>query len=205
MASKFLKKQILIEFIVLLFFLFVVIYSYFAITNEQGEKLDSVDGVVAVLNDSSFDKLELLSDGQGLRQDAISYAVTNNNNSSKTYNVVMNYTFNTLVDLDIDKDGIYYYENLEVDINNEWKNNKDYWDGTACIVGEYTFKPFSFFKTEDQLVAFAAAKYKSLNNKYMALLNELNDKTAKTWKSLIIKKKQKKAKAKIRELQEDFE
>lgn len=89
MASKFLKKQILVEFIVLLFFLFVVIYSYFAITNEQGEKLDSVDGVVAVLNDSSFDKLELLSDGQGLRQDAISYAVTNNNDSSKTYNVVI--------------------------------------------------------------------------------------------------------------------
>ena len=69
---------------------------------------------------------------------------------------------------------------------------------------EYTFKPFSFFKTEDQLVAFAAAKYKSLNNKYMALLNELNDKTAKTWKNLIIEKKQKKAKAKIRKLQEDF-
>ena len=124
---------------------------------------------------------------------------------NKTYNVIMNYTFNTLVDLDIDKDGIYYYENLEVDINNEWKNNKDYWDGTACIVGEYTFKPFSFFKTEDQLVAFAVAKYKSLNNKYIALLNELNDKTAKTWKNLIIKKKQKKAKSKIREIQEDFE
>lgn len=33
----------------------------------------------------------------------------------------MNYSFNTLVDLDIDKDGIYYYENLEVDINNDWK------------------------------------------------------------------------------------
>lgn len=124
---------------------------------------------------------------------------------NKTYNVVMNYSFNTLVDLDIDKDGIYYYENLEVDINNKWKNNKDYWDGTACIVGEYTFKPFSFFKTEDQLVAFASAKYNFLNNKYMALLNELNDKTAKTWKNLIIKKKQKKAKSKIRNLQEDFE
>ena len=39
----------------------------------------------------------------------------------------------------------------------------------------------------------------------MALLNELNDKTAKTWKNLIIKKKQKKAKSKIRNLQEDFE
>lgn len=124
---------------------------------------------------------------------------------NKTYNVVMNYSFNTLVDLDIDKDGIYYYENLEVDINNKWKNNKDYWDGTACIVGEYTFKTFSFFKTEDQLVAFASAKYNFLNNKYMALLNELNDKTAKTWKNLIIKKKQKKAKSKIRNLQEDFE
>lgn len=124
---------------------------------------------------------------------------------NKTYNVVMDSSFNTLVDLDIDKAGIYYYENLEVDINNKWKNNKDYWDGTACIVSEYTFKPFSFFKNEDQLVAFAAAKYKSLNNKYMVLLNELNDKTAKTWKNLIIKKKQKKAKSKIRELQEDFE
>lgn len=124
---------------------------------------------------------------------------------NKTYNVVMNFSLNTLVDLDTNKEGIYYYENLEVDINNDWKDNKDYWDGTACIVGEYTFKPFSFFKTEDRLVSFAAAKYIMLNNKYMALLNELNDKTAKTWKNLIIKKKHKKAKAKIRELQEDFE
>lgn len=146
--------------------------------------------------------------GRGLSYGFYNNATKNNRAEwihNKTYNVVMNYSFNTLVDLDIDKDGIYYYENLEVDINNDWKNNKDYWDGTACIVGEYTFKPFSFFKTEDQLVEFAAAKYKSLNNKYMALLNELNDKTAKTWKNLIIKKKQKKAKAKIRELQEDFE
>lgn len=146
--------------------------------------------------------------GRGLSYGFYNNATKNNGIEwihSKTYNVVMNYSFNTLVDLDIDKDGIYYYENLEVDINNKWKNNKDYWDGTACIVGEYTFKPFSFFKTEDQLVAFASAKYKSLNNKYMALLNELNDKTAKTWKNLIIKKKQKKAKSKIRELQEDFE
>ena len=39
----------------------------------------------------------------------------------------------------------------------------------------------------------------------MALLNELNDKTAKTWKSLIIKKKNRKVKTKIRDLQEDFE
>lgn len=145
--------------------------------------------------------------GRGLSYGFYNNATKNNRAEwihNKTLNVVMNYSFNTLVDLDIDKDGIYYYENLEVDINNDWKNNKDYWDGTACIVGEYTFKPFSFFKTEDQLVAFAAAKYKSLNNKYMALLNELNDKTAKTWKNLIIKKKQKKAKAKIRKLQEDF-
>ena len=94
---------------------------------------------------------------------------------------------------------------IKEEMLNEWKNNKDYWDGTACIVGEYTFKPFSFFKTEEQLISFAASKYNLLNNKYMALLNELNDKTAKTWKNLIIKKKQKKAKSKIREIQEDFE
>ena len=146
--------------------------------------------------------------GSGLSYGFYNNASTNNRATwihNKTYNVVMNYSFNTLVDLDIVKNGIYYYENLEVGINNKWKNNKDYWDGTACIVGEYTFKPFSFFKTEDQLVEFAAAKYNSLNNKYMALLNELNDKTTKTWKNLIIKKKQKKAKAKIRKLQEDFE
>lgn len=146
--------------------------------------------------------------GSGLSYGFYNNATKNNKAEwihNKTYNVVMNYSFNTLVDLDIDKDGIYYYENLEVGINNKWKNNKDYWDGTACIVGEYTFKPFSYFKTEDQLVAFAAAKYKSLNDKYIALLNELNDKTTKTWKNLIIKKKQKKAKSKIRNLQEDFE
>lgn len=89
MASGFLKKQIIIEFIVLFFFLLVIVYSYFTITNDNGEKLNSVDGVVTVLNDSNFEKLELLSDGQGLRQNAISYAVTNNNDFSRKYNVVI--------------------------------------------------------------------------------------------------------------------
>ena len=89
MASNFLKKQIIIEFTVLFFFLLVIVYSYFTITNDNGEKLNSVDGVVTVLNDSNFEKLELLSDGQGLRQNAISYAVTNNNDSSRKYNVVI--------------------------------------------------------------------------------------------------------------------
>ena len=115
--------------------------------------------------------------GRGLSYGFYNNATKNNRAElihNKTLNVVMNYSFNTLVDLDIDKDGIYYYENLEVDINNDWKNNKDYWDGTACIVGEYTFKPFSFFKTEDQLVPFAAPNSTPSNNTYMPLLNELN-------------------------------
>ena len=170
-----------------------------------------VEQVLRTTNDSYMPLINWVNtpcSGRGLSYGFYNNATRNKQAEwihNKTYNIVMNYTFNTLVDLDIDKDGIYYYENLEVHINNEWKNNKDYWDGTACIVGEYTFKPFSFFKSEDKLVAFAVAKYNFLNNKYMAMLNELNDKTAKTWKNIIIKKKQKKAKAKIRELQEDFE
>ena len=61
---------------------------------------------------------------------------------NKTYNIVMNYTFNTLVDLDIDKDGIYYYENLEVDINNDWKDYNDYWDGCTSRLKTDDFTPY---------------------------------------------------------------
>ena len=208
------------------------------ITNKCG--MTCVEQILRTTDDNYIPLINWIKSpcrGRGLSYGFYNNATKNNRAEwihNKTYNVVMNYSFNTLVDLDIDKDGIYYYENLEVDINNDWKKkliilkfcfilnfiidktisiyynmrtflyqSKDLVSSCSHLC-EYTFKPFSFFKTEDQLVAFAAAKYKSLNNKYMALLNELNDKTAKTWKNLIIKKKQKKAKAKIRKLQEDF-
>ena len=124
---------------------------------------------------------------------------------NKTYSTINDKSLNTLLDLDFERQGIYYYENLELGINNEWKNHPDYWDGTTCIMGEYIFKPFEVFKNDDQVIAFCTAKYKMLDNKYKTLLNELSNKTAKTWSNLIIQKKKKKAKTKIRELQEDFE
>ena len=48
--------------------------------------------------------------GRGLSYGFYNNATKNNRAEwihNKTYNVVMNYSFNTLVDLDIDKDGIY--------------------------------------------------------------------------------------------------
>ena len=109
-ASNTLKKQIIVELFVLIFFVFAVIYSYFAITKSQSNDIKTFDGMVVVLNDTNFNKLEVLSDGQGLKQNAISYAVTNNNEDSKRYNVIVypdNHNEEILENIRISVDDIY--------------------------------------------------------------------------------------------------
>lgn len=87
-ASKILKKQMLIESIALLFLVFCIIYSYFMITGSK-QNVKSQDGMVVVLDDSSFKAIIPHSDGAGFQTDKVTYAVTNNNKEEKTYQIIL--------------------------------------------------------------------------------------------------------------------
>lgn len=88
-VSKELKRQILLEVLVLLFLVGVIIYALFAIVKNSENKVSSVDGMVVVLDDSKYKGLEISSDGKGLERDGITYTVTNNNSDVVKYKVVL--------------------------------------------------------------------------------------------------------------------
>ena len=122
-VSKQLRKQIIVEIIVLAFLVCVIIYAIFAINKSNQNKVHSEDGMVIVLDDSRYHGLEISSDGEGLSKEGISYTITNNNDYTVNYKVklvpttkridILNYirvglddlyTYN-LTDLEKDEDG----------------------------------------------------------------------------------------------------
>ena len=78
-VSNNLKKQIIVEIIVLLLMASVAIYAYVAINKNSNSHVVNDNGLVLVLDDSNFTKLDKLSDGEGLEGDYVRYTVTNNN------------------------------------------------------------------------------------------------------------------------------
>lgn len=88
-ASKTLKKQIIIEIIALLILVAAIIYSSFAISKSNSNKISSHDGLVIILNDKEFEKLSSLSDGAGLNTNGLTYTITNNNPEEKEYKIVI--------------------------------------------------------------------------------------------------------------------
>jgi hypothetical protein len=88
-VSDKLKKHIVVEIFALLFLIAVIIYSVFAIDKSQQNKISSQDGLVLVLDDSKFKKLEDCSDGVGLGGPGTTYTVTNNNSNEFSYNVIV--------------------------------------------------------------------------------------------------------------------
>lgn len=88
-VSNNLKKQIIIEIIVLLLMAGVAIYAYIAIGKSGATNVINQDGLVLVLDDSNFSKLERLSDGKGMEQDFVRYTITNNNNVLKNVKLVV--------------------------------------------------------------------------------------------------------------------
>lgn len=88
-ASKNLKKQIILEVGALLLLVCVILYAVFAIQKNNQNKVNTIDGFVTVLDDSKFDTLEVLSDGKGLETPGLTYTVTNNNKEDTTYKIVI--------------------------------------------------------------------------------------------------------------------
>ena len=87
-VSEQLKKQIVIEVLALLFLMVVIVYSVFAIDKSQKNNITSQDGLVLVLDDTKFKKLEDVSDGEGLSNPGTTFTVTNNNSTEFSYKIV---------------------------------------------------------------------------------------------------------------------
>lgn len=88
-VRKQLKKQIIIEVLVLIFLICVIVYAFFAIKKSDENKVTSVDGMVVILDDSKYKGIEIASDGEGFNQKGIHYTVTNNTSEEVSYKVVI--------------------------------------------------------------------------------------------------------------------
>lgn len=88
-VSEQLKKQIIIEIVALIFLIGVIIYAVFAIDKGKQNNISTQDGLVLVLDDSKFKKLEDASDGEGLDTDGTTFTVTNNNSEKFTYSIII--------------------------------------------------------------------------------------------------------------------
>ena len=88
-ASKNLKKQIIIEIIALIFLIGVIIYASFAIHKNNQNHVSNTNGFVTVVDDSKFKLTNAMSDGEGLSTTGITYAVTNNNSNQAIYKVLI--------------------------------------------------------------------------------------------------------------------
>ncbi len=119
-VKKNLKKQIILEIIVLVLLVFAIIYSLFAIKKNHDNKVYSTDGMVVILDDTKFEGINVSSDGMGLESNGVTYTITNNNSEQVKYKIVItpnihdeNVLDNLKVSLDDTK--VYYLKDLERD------------------------------------------------------------------------------------------
>ncbi len=120
-ASKNLKRQIIIELIALLFLILATIYSVIAIKKSEANKISSVDGFVSVIDDTQMDKMVAKSDGEGLNGNGTIYTITNNNDKAKKYKIIIIpsvHNVKILENVKISVDDIYIYNLKELERNN---------------------------------------------------------------------------------------
>ncbi len=121
-ATKIIKKRILIETISLLFLIVCIVYSSITIKKSNASTVENNNNFVAVIDDKKYDsELKKLSDGEGLQQSGIIYAVTNNNKKNKTYNILIKPDTEKIDNIKISVDDIYIF-NL-----NELEKKDDYY------------------------------------------------------------------------------
>ena len=87
-VNKQLQKQIFIEIIALSVLVIAIVYGMFAIGNNSNKVL-SEEGMVLVLDDSSFKSINSSSDGVGIESEGIKYTVTNNNLDEVSYKLII--------------------------------------------------------------------------------------------------------------------
>ena len=87
-VNKQLQKQIFVEIIALSVLVIAIVYGMFAIGNNSNKVL-SEEGMVLVLDDSSFKSINSSSDGVGIESEGIKYTVTNNNLDEVSYKLII--------------------------------------------------------------------------------------------------------------------
>ena len=150
-VSNNLKKQIIVEIIVLLLMAGVAIYAYVAINKNSSSSVVNDNGLVLVLDDSNFTELEKFSDGEGLEGDYVRYTVTNNNTVMKNLKLVDSPRI----------DDVKVLDNIRVGINDLYINDLielekigdgyvvDEFDLSPGITRNYLFKYWYKLETKD--------------------------------------------------------
>lgn len=153
-VSEQLKKQIVIEVLALLFLMVVIVYSVFAIDKSQKNNITSQDGLVLVLDDTKFKKLEDVSDGEGLSNPGTTFTVTNNNSTEFSYKIVAIPSIKdekVLKQVRVSSDDVY----IE-DLTSLKKSNGGYVVATNSLDAGYTkihlFKYWFKLDTSDKLI-----------------------------------------------------
>jgi len=132
-VSKQLKKQIIIEIFALLFLIGVIVYAVFAIHKGNQNKVSSINGMVVVVDDNGVKNLSKHSDGEGLEEKGTKFNVTNNNEDSVTYEVVV---MPSKRDEDLLKNIKISVDDLYVSTLTELPNSKD-----GYVLTKYTLNP----------------------------------------------------------------
>ena len=132
-VSNNLKKQIIVEIIVLLLMAGVAIYAYVAINKNSSSSVVNDNGLVLVLDDSNFTELEKFSDGEGLEGDYVRYTVTNNNTVMKNLKLVVIPSI----------DDVKVLNNIRVGINDLYINDLTELEkiGDGYVVDEFDLSP----------------------------------------------------------------
>ena len=152
-VSSNLKKQIIIEIVVLLLMASVAIYAYVAIDKNSNTSVINENGFVLVLDDSKFSKLLRKSDGEGLESDYVRYTITNNNSIVKNVKLI--------IEPSLDNDDV--LSNIRIGVNDLYVNDfnqlektedgyvVDTFDLLPGITRNYLFKYWYKLDTSDKL------------------------------------------------------
>lgn len=132
-ASEMIKKRIIIESLALLFLIGAIIYAIVAVKNEKKNEINNIDGIVTIFDDTTFEKMKPLSDGEGLDTKPITYSVTNNNSNEKDFDIILN--LNTKDEKIINAIRL-SIDGLKITNLNELEKNKE-----GYILASHTLKP----------------------------------------------------------------
>lgn len=152
-VSSNLKRQIIIEIVVLLLMAAVVIYAYVALGKNSNTSVINENGFVLVLDDSKFSKLLKKSDGEGLQSDYVRYTITNNNSIVKNVKLI--------IEPSLDNEKV--LSNIRIGVNDLYVNDfnqlekidegyvVDTFDLLPGITRNYLFKYWYKLDTDDKL------------------------------------------------------
>lgn len=125
------------------------------------------------------------------------------------YDTDFDLSWNLVMALDAQTQGVYYYPELNLRKNARWHDYTGSPDEVRIkqayvICGEYSFKPFTFFKNEEQIIKFCTYQKLKLDKQYQELTGSLHEKGIEFWSNYEKNKKNKIINNKLRKISQDF-